>query len=160
MRGKFRYDKMDFYREQAPVGDACLMHCVEKDSEAKLRLSETNRPQICHPRLGYFIPFIHQWQMFHENEKTGSYLFTKIALLNLIHWCISYYQSRKKKPNCLLSKTLRAMITHLQDWGNEAMTNPIAGWIWGNFLLPSFRRGDFSAMSRLWDSACLHSFLL
>lgn len=24
------------------------------------------------------------------------------------------------------------MIGHLQDWDNEAVTNPIAGWIWGN----------------------------
>lgn len=24
------------------------------------------------------------------------------------------------------------MISHLQDWDNEAVTNPIAGWIWGN----------------------------
>lgn len=122
------------------------MHCVEKDSEAKFRLSETHGPQICHPWLGYFISFIHQWQMFHESENTGSHLFTKIALLNLIRWCISYYQSRKKKPNCLFSKTLRAMISHLQDCGNEAVTNPIAGWIWGNFLLPSSNGRDFSAM--------------
>lgn len=24
------------------------------------------------------------------------------------------------------------MISHLQDWDNEAVTNPTAGWIWGN----------------------------
>lgn len=89
-------------------------------------------PHIYHPWLGYFILFIHQWQMFPESENTGSQLFTKITLLNLIRWCISYNQSREKKPNCLLSKTLRAMISHLQDWDNEAVTNPIAGWIWGN----------------------------
>lgn len=32
--------------------------------------------------------------------------------------------------------------------------------MWGNPLLSSSRGRDFSAISRFWDSACLHSFLL
>lgn len=134
MRGKSRYDKNGFlsWANARQLVNACLRHCAEKDSEAKFRLSETHRPHIYHPWLGYFILFIHQWQMFHASENTGSQLFTKITLLNLIHWCISYNQSREKKPNCLLPETLRAMISHLQDWDNEAVTNPTAGRIWGN----------------------------
>lgn len=74
----------------------------------------------------------------------------------------------KKKPNCFLSKTLREMISHLQDGDNEeeirtlfgpAVTDWAAGWIGGNSLSLLSRRADFSAMSGFWNSACLLSSL-
>ena len=141
---------------------------VEKIHRGRVQALETHRPQICHSWLGYFILFIHQWQRFPQSEPTRSHLLTKIVLLNPVLWCISYNWSRKKKPNCFLSKTLREMISHLQDRDNEeeirtlygpAVTDWAAGWTGGNSLSLLSRRADFSAMSGFWNSACLLSFL-